>query len=58
MRLHGARCVLPLDFAQLAAATGSCDLAAAMQYQPVEALACIAAAVYEVGPAADNWHIA
>lgn len=48
LQLHGSRAVLQLDFAQLHAQTGSGDLAAAMQYQPVEALGCVAAAVYEV----------
>ena len=48
LQLHGSRAVLQLDFAQLHAQTSSGDLAAAMQYQPVEALGCVAAAVYEV----------
>lgn len=30
------------------AESGSTDLSAAMQYQPLEALGCIAAAIYEV----------
>lgn len=56
LQLHGARCVLQLDFGQLHAQTGSSDLTAAMQYQPVEALACIAAAIYEVCTASKAEH--
>jgi hypothetical protein len=48
LQLYGSRVVLQLDFAQLHAQSGISDLAPAMQYQPVEALGCVAAAVYEV----------
>lgn len=49
LQLHGTRCSLQLDFARLVAENGGTDLSAAMQYQPVEALGCIAAAIFEVG---------
>jgi len=51
LQLRGKCIVLRLDFASLRGQTGSSDLDAAMQYQPSEAIACIAAAVYEVSSA-------
>ena len=44
---HGAAAV-PLDFAALREACSESDLAVAMEVQPAEALACIAAALYQV----------
>lgn len=43
------RCVVQLDYEQLlGACEGSANLAAALELQPVEALACVAAAVHQV----------
>lgn len=53
LQLRGPRCILRLDFGQLKVHSRSEDLVMAMEHQPHEAIACIAAAVHEVSHVCD-----